>query len=312
MQSEKIVNKPLTMHSYHNFSFFYLSANIFAEDNTPALIIKCSRNMPTFAKQKVKSVVQIYFIKKIVSLLLVMVVANTFALAKISAQQKIKNKNSIYLHLRHYQNEKPLILNETAINSYGEKMVITNFQYYISNVQFGNKITTTLPINYYLITAPTTGEVVIQVPCTTKTPTQISFTLGVDSAANCSGAQTGALDPLHGMFWTWQTGYIMAKLEGTSPLSKAYKNAITYHIGGYMGQYATQRNVTLQYNASNVRKHRRAKHLTINVDISKWYNGVHPLPITTHNYTMSIGKVATQYADNYAEMFSIAKPIQSK
>ncbi|WP_316930094.1 MbnP family protein, partial [Hymenobacter sp. IS2118] len=31
----------------------------------------------------------------------------------------------------------------------------------------------------------------------------VSFTVGVDSARNVAGAQTGALDPNNGMFWTW-------------------------------------------------------------------------------------------------------------
>ena len=39
----------------------------------------------------------------------------------------------------------------------------------------------------------------------------VGFLLGVDSAGNTSGAQTGALDPLNDMFWTWNTGYVMEK-----------------------------------------------------------------------------------------------------
>jgi hypothetical protein len=47
--------------------------------------------------------------------------------------------------------------------------------------------------------------------------TGIRFLLGVDSARNVSGIQTGALDPARGMFWTWNSGYVMAKIEGSSP-----------------------------------------------------------------------------------------------
>ena len=45
----------------------------------------------------------------------------------------------------------------------------------------------------------------------------LSFLLGVDSMHNVSGAQTGALDPANDMFWTWNSGYVMAKMEGASP-----------------------------------------------------------------------------------------------
>ena len=38
--------------------------------------------------------------------------------------------------------------------------------------------------------------------------------LGVDSVLNYNGVHEGALDPINGMYWTWQTGYIHCKLEG--------------------------------------------------------------------------------------------------
>lgn len=69
-------------------------------------------------------------------------------------------------------------------------------------------------------------------------PTQynsLSFLIGVDSLKNVSGAQTGGLDPLNGMFWTWNTGYIMFKMEGNSPSSSVVNNKIEYHIGGFSG-----------------------------------------------------------------------------
>jgi hypothetical protein len=44
---------------------------------------------------------------------------------------------------------------------------------------------------------------------------KISFNVGVDNANNTSGTQDGALDPSNGMFWTWNTGYIFYKHEGT-------------------------------------------------------------------------------------------------
>ena len=40
--------------------------------------------------------------------------------------------------------------------------------------------------------------------------TTLHFLLGVASARIVSGAQTGALDTLKDMFWTWNSGYIMA------------------------------------------------------------------------------------------------------
>ncbi len=63
------------------------------------------------------------------------------------------------------------------------------------------------------------------------------FLLGVDSLHNVSGAQTDALDPAKDMFWTWNTGYVMAKLEGNSPSSALVNNKYEFHVGGFSGKY---------------------------------------------------------------------------
>ena len=53
--------------------------------------------------------------------------------------------------------------------------------------------------------------------------TELQFLLGVDSLHNVSGAQTDDLDPAKDMFWTWNSGYVMAKMEGNSPAVKTGK-----------------------------------------------------------------------------------------
>jgi len=73
----------------------------------------------------------------------------------------------------------------------------------------------------------------------------IRFMVGVDSLTSVSGAMGGDLDPTKGMFWTWNTGYIFFKAEGTSPICDTRKNRYVYHLGGYDGQYAAQQWVTL-------------------------------------------------------------------
>lgn len=61
----------------------------------------------------------------------------------------------------------------------------------------------------------------------------VEFLMGVDSARNVSGAQTGALSVTNGMFWSWNTGYIMLKIEGHSP--NAASGAFKFHLGGFQG-----------------------------------------------------------------------------
>jgi hypothetical protein len=77
---------------------------------------------------------------------------------------------------------------------------------------------------------------------------KIVFNLGIDSLTNVSGALGGDLDPTNGMYWTWQSGYINFKLEGTDPRCKSRYHRFQYHLGGYAYPFATIQQVELKTN----------------------------------------------------------------
>ena len=47
-----------------------------------------------------------------------------------------------------------------------------------------------------------------------KYPKGSRLYFGVDSQTQVLATRPGALDPIHGMYWTWQSGYIQWKMEG--------------------------------------------------------------------------------------------------
>ena len=71
------------------------------------------------------------------------------------------------------------------------------------------------------------------------------FRFGTDSLLNVSGALGGDLDPVHGMYWAWNSGYIHCKIEGVAERSTAPRHAIEYHLGGYLPPHASSREVRL-------------------------------------------------------------------
>jgi hypothetical protein len=124
----------------------------------------------------------------------------------------------------------------------GETITFTTLKYYISNVKLRKEDGTwwSQPESYHLIvvgdnTAPSINLEKVPV----GTYTAIEYTIGVDSTRNVSGAQTGALAPSNGMFWSWLTGYIFIKAEGTSPESGASNGEFKYHIGGFKNENNT-------------------------------------------------------------------------
>jgi hypothetical protein len=131
---------------------------------------------------------------------------------------------------------------------------------------------------------------------------QLSFTLGVDSIANTSGANGGDLDPIKGMYWAWNSGYIMAKLEGRSKACKTLHHAYEYHIGGYMPPYNTARQVTLKLRQPITAKKGTTNTVQLSADVSKWFSGI---DLRSVNSIVIPGKEAMQMADRYTTMFSV-------
>ena len=80
---------------------------------------------------------------------------------------------------------------------------------------------------------------------------RIAFNLGIDSLTNVAGVMGGDLDPTKGMYWTWNTGYINLKLEGTHPACPTRKNRFTFHLGGYAAPYLSMQSLSFPAATNN-------------------------------------------------------------
>ncbi len=213
-------------------------------------------------------------------------------------------------------NGSPMVTNGPLYtNPFGENYTITKFKYYISNIQLSNGSTTVAEKeSYHLIDqAGAAVPPAFSFAAVTSTFNTISFTLGVDSLRNVSGAQTGALDPLNDMFWTWNSGYIMAKLEGNSPSSNQPNNKIEYHIGGFKGSSNVLKRITLTLPAGKellVRASKKSE-VTIEADVNKWWQTPNDIRIVTLPVCTTPGTQALQIADNYAKMFTLVNVINN-
>lgn len=196
----------------------------------------------------------------------------------------------------------------TYTNAAGNTFNVTTWKYYISNVKLTktDNSVVTISDSYYLVDQSTVSGSLIEIK---NVPfgdyKAISFVLGVDSARNVSGAQTGALDPANGMFWTWNSGYIMAKMEGTSPQSPDVANKLTFHIGGFSGANSTLKNISISFNSdiATVSKTITPKvHLTSN--LLEWFTSPNVIDFTTTYKVHMPGMNAKNMADNYADMFT--------
>lgn len=217
---------------------------------------------------------------------------------------------SIALHFENMVGDSALIFNtESYVTANSDTFTVSMFKYYISNIVL-TKVgggTYTESGSYHLIDASdlATGEITLpNVPFGDYNG--ISFMIGVDSARNVSGAQTGALDPANGMFWSWSSGYIMMKFEGNSPQSTAASNALLFHVGGFSGTNNTLKTVSPSFGvdvasvSSSV-----TPEIHFKADILELFTAPTTIDFSTLNTIHMPGANAKTIADNYADMFTV-------
>jgi len=213
--------------------------------------------------------------------------------------------NNTTIRFKHLVGSKVLkLFDETYINSFGEPFVISKFRYYVSHISLTDNTgkQTDFPDNYYLVNEEDSLSKEIHLPIA-STLREISFMIGVDSIKNISGVQTGSLDPANGMFWTWNSGYVFAKLEGQSDVSPAPAHSFSWDVGGFRQPANALRKIKLTVNKNGATEENT---IIITADVLKWFNGKTPLSITKTPACHQPGTLAVQIADNYSTMFSVA------
>ena len=211
---------------------------------------------------------------------------------------------------------RPLLFNSTNTNFFGEPYTVKSFKFYISQIDLvstDGSLFKADRANYYLINEADSGSATISLTPTARTYSQLAFVIGVDSTKNVSGAQTGALDPANGMFWTWNSGYIMAKLEGSSPLSTAPDNRIEYHIGGFKEPYKVMRRVVLPLPLTGAAfLSGSVNTMVVTANVNAWFHDPHELRIAKTPVWMTPGDTSVKIAENYARMFAVTQITRSQ
>jgi len=210
----------------------------------------------------------------------------------------------------------PVVLNDSMYsNPFGESYSIKNLKYYISHITLANALKTAEKENYQLVDESNPESKIFSISCKPGTYTSVNFLLGVDSLHNVSGAQSNALDPMNGMFWTWNSGYIMAKFEGSSAASSQVNNRFEYHIGGFSGVNNVLKNISLPLPIDHLPTGQAGSLLTIHpnktvtifieADLNKWWQQPNDISIVTTPVCTTPGELAKKIADNYSKLFRI-------
>ena len=179
-----------------------------------------------------------------------------------------------------------------------DTMTFTTFKYYISNFKLKKADGTwwTHPESYFLVDLNNPSSLSLNLgELPVGEYTEMEYVLGVDSLRNVSGAQTGALSTTNSMFWSWNSGYIMIKAEGTSPQSGT--GSFAFHLGGYAGtnNVVTTKNIVFGSNNLTVSGDKTSE-VHINANPAKLF---HADPLSSGTSIMMPGTKAKQMATNF-------------
>jgi len=173
-----------------------------------------------------------------------------------------------------------------------DSIKITNLKFYISNLKYYKNDSLIYTSNKKAHLIDLSKELSLQINEKKSFDfDKVKFNIGVDSLTNVSGIFEGDLDPANGMYWTWQSGYINFKLEGTSSLCPSRKNKFYWHIGGYSPPFNTLRQVALK---TNGKIPIQLEQLFEEIDISVEYQVMSP----NHNAVQIADKLPSLFKSN--------------
>lgn len=186
----------------------------------------------------------------------------------------------------------PLIANSSIYNPITkDSLIVTKLMFYLSNIVITFENDSTYYIENHLFDLTDNTSFTLTKIDNKHYIKKIKFNLGIDSTTNYSGAQTGNLDPLKGMYWAWHSGYINFKIEGKCQNNQQEYN---YHIGGYNAPY----NSIQKFEFNRILK----RDLTIQIAIEKL---LYPMFLAKQYKIMSPGKLAMNFAENFQKALSI-------
>lgn len=140
------------------------------------------------------------------------------------------DNGTLTIPISHSFNNGALQLNTDYQTALGDTIKFSTLIYYFSNVSLQNSAGKWINLgNYDLVDfkdASSQNITLTNVPAGTYS--KIRFAIGVDSAANSTGAHEGELNPSYGMYWGWATGYVFFRVKGRCNGNKS----LTFDIGG--------------------------------------------------------------------------------
>lgn len=213
----------------------------------------------------------------------------------------------VKIEFSHTFGDQVFTLNNTYTTSHNEDLTFTMAKYYISNIRLKNADGSEWehPESYFLVDLENPSSSVLTLDSVPPGEyTEITYLVGVDSTRNTSGAQTGALSPSNDMFWSWNSGYIFVRLEGTSPQSTS--GSFAFHAGGFKSPNIAMKTITHSFGSHPLKiTGTGIPELHVTVDFQHIFNATGGLEVSQTNMLHMPGATAVSLVQNFATGFMV-------
>jgi hypothetical protein len=192
-------------------------------------------------------------------------------------------------------------------NQNNDSFYVTKFNYYFTNIKLIAEDGSTFEetYSYHLIRQENDSSCQFNIKnIPNKKYVSMSYMIGVDSAKNKSGANTGDLSPDYAMHWGWLSGYIFLKFEGKHPDSNQVLNDLIYHIGGYDGKFKALKTNSFQF-ANGLSINSNSKTLTVAANVNELFKNPEIIKFSELPFAMTPSIYTVKIANNYKDMFQV-------
>lgn len=120
-----------------------------------------------------------------------------------------------------------------SYNLGSETISFDELKMYLSDFRFEGALRKSVFVGPHLIDLSDPASLNIFSDFPIEDYSRMTFQFGLDSTYHVSETVSGDLDPLKGMYWAWNSGYIQFKCTGNSSVIPQSDKQFEFHLGGY-------------------------------------------------------------------------------
>ncbi len=209
-------------------------------------------------------------------------------------------QGALSLQFQPTYNGKPVTFDSTTFQTAsGAHVTFSMLKFYVSGITIHGMDSSSISTSDHVLVDVTEPHEVAIPGAPWGRGRAVSFTIGVDSLVNEQGPREGALDPHNGMYWTWATGYIFLKLEGTLEAPAIARRVYEIHVGGYKAPYQNTFSVTLPVEGRSSREP-----LIVDVSLDRFFDAEPAFDITKRP-SITEARQASDVIDRLRGMFRV-------